>query len=127
LAVAGGACPRCGELTTGVDDVIEELAAKVTADGGSVQPVRVSVAPIDVAARRRVPPPGARPFPPRPRRARAAGAGGAPWVPGGDDQVGHYGSCRLWSLIIRWSPTSSRSCGTSPRRLPRSAGSPTNW
>ena len=57
LAVAGGACPACGELTIGVDDVLEELAVKVTADGGSVQPVRGSVAPIDVAARRRFPAP----------------------------------------------------------------------
>jgi hypothetical protein len=55
LAVAGGACPACGELTIAVDDVIEELAVKVTEDGGSVQPVRGSVAPIDVAARRRFP------------------------------------------------------------------------
>jgi hypothetical protein len=36
-----------------VDDVLEELAVRVTQDGGSVQPVRGSVAPIDVAARRR--------------------------------------------------------------------------
>ncbi len=57
LAVAGGACPACGELTVPVDDVIEELAVKVTEDGGSVQPVRGSVAPIDVAARRRFPAP----------------------------------------------------------------------
>jgi hypothetical protein len=55
LSVAGGACPGCGELTVGVDDVIEELAVKVTEDGGSVQPVRGSVAPIDIAARRRFP------------------------------------------------------------------------
>jgi len=58
LAVAGGACPACGELTVPVDDVIEELAVKVTKDGGSVQQVRGSVAPIDVAARRRFPAPG---------------------------------------------------------------------
>jgi hypothetical protein len=58
LAVAGGACPACGELTAPVDDVIEELAVKVTEDGGSVQLVRGSVAPIDVAARRRFPAPG---------------------------------------------------------------------
>jgi peptide chain release factor subunit 1 len=57
LAVTGGACPACGELTSPVDDVIEELVAKVTEDGGSVQPVRGSVAPIDVAARRRFPAP----------------------------------------------------------------------
>jgi hypothetical protein len=57
LAVAGGACPACGELTVGVDDVLEELAVRVTQDGGSVQPVRGSVAPIDVAARRRFPAP----------------------------------------------------------------------
>jgi hypothetical protein len=57
LAVAGGACPACGELTIAVDDVIEELAVKVTADGGIVQPVRGSVAPIDLAARRRFPAP----------------------------------------------------------------------
>jgi hypothetical protein len=55
LAVAGGACPACGELTVPVDDVIEELAVKVTEDGGSVQLVRGSVAPVDVAARRRFP------------------------------------------------------------------------
>ena len=58
LAVASGACPACGELTVGVDDVIEELAVKVTEDGGSVQLVRGSVAPVDVAARRRFPAPG---------------------------------------------------------------------
>jgi peptide chain release factor subunit 1 len=58
LAVAGGACPACGELTVPVDDVLEELAVKVTEDGGSVQLVRGSVAPIDVAARRRFPVPG---------------------------------------------------------------------
>jgi peptide chain release factor subunit 1 len=58
LSVAGGACPGCGELSVPVDDVIEELAVKVTKDGGSVQPVRGSVAPIDLAARRRFPAPG---------------------------------------------------------------------
>jgi peptide chain release factor subunit 1 len=58
LAVAGGACAACGELTVPVDDVLEELAVKVTEDGGSVQLVRGSVAPIDVAARRRFPAPG---------------------------------------------------------------------
>lgn len=57
LSVAGGACPACGELTELVDDVLEELAVKVTRDGGDVQPVRGSVAPIDVAARRRFPAP----------------------------------------------------------------------
>ena len=57
LAVTGGACPKCGELTVPVDDVIEELAVNVTEDGGSVQPVRGSAAPIDVAARRRFPAP----------------------------------------------------------------------
>jgi hypothetical protein len=58
LSVAGGACAGCGELSVPVDDVLEELAVKVTEDGGSVQPVRGSVAPIDVAARRRFPAPG---------------------------------------------------------------------
>jgi hypothetical protein len=58
LSVAGGACAGCGELSVPVDDVIEELAVKVTEDGGSVQPVRGSVAPIDLAARRRFPAPG---------------------------------------------------------------------
>jgi hypothetical protein len=58
LSVAGGACAGCGELNVPVDDVLEELAVKVTEDGGSVQPVRGSVAPIDVAARRRFPAPG---------------------------------------------------------------------
>ena len=42
-------------------------------------------------------------------------------------RLGHYPSCTLWLSIIRWSPTSSRFCGTPPRRLPRSGGSPTNW
>lgn len=57
LSVAGGACPACGELTEPVEDVLEELAVKVTRDGGDVQPVRGSVAPVDVAARRRFPAP----------------------------------------------------------------------
>jgi peptide subunit release factor 1 (eRF1) len=57
LAVSGGACPVCGELTMPVDDVIEALAVKVTAEGGIVQPVRGSAAPMDVAARRRFPAP----------------------------------------------------------------------
>lgn len=55
LAVAGGACPVCGEQTSAVPDVIEELAVKVTGDGGTVEPVRGDGALAGVAARRRFP------------------------------------------------------------------------
>jgi peptide subunit release factor 1 (eRF1) len=58
LAVAEGSCPACGQPTRAVGDVIEELAVKVTEDGGSVQPVRGAGVLVDVAARRRFPGPG---------------------------------------------------------------------
>jgi peptide chain release factor subunit 1 len=53
LAAAGGACPVCGAPTAAVPDVIEELAVKVTGDGGTVEPIRSDGALTDVAARRR--------------------------------------------------------------------------
>ena len=55
LAAAGGACPVCGGPTTAVPDVIEELAVKVTEDGGTVEPVRSDGTAAMVAARRRFP------------------------------------------------------------------------
>lgn len=55
LAAAAGPCPVCGEQTRPVPDVIEELAVKVTGDGGTVEPVRGDRAPASVAARRRFP------------------------------------------------------------------------
>lgn len=55
LAVAAAACPACGAATRPVGDVIEELAVKVTRDGGSVQPVRSNSALRQIAARRRFP------------------------------------------------------------------------
>jgi hypothetical protein len=55
LAVTGDGCPACGAATQPVGDVIEELAVKVTQDGGSVQPVRSSSVLREVAARRRFP------------------------------------------------------------------------
>ena len=55
LALAGGPCRACGAATDPVGDVIEELAVKVTEDGGSVQPVRAGEVLTDVAARRRFP------------------------------------------------------------------------
>ena len=58
LAVATGSCEVCGGTTHAVPDVIEELAVKVTNDGGSVEPVRATGVLEDVAARRRFPPPG---------------------------------------------------------------------
>jgi hypothetical protein len=58
LAVAEGSCAVCGEATHAVPDVIEELAVKVTNDGGIVEPVRAAGIFEDVAARRRFPPPG---------------------------------------------------------------------
>jgi peptide subunit release factor 1 (eRF1) len=57
LSVAGGACPLCGGPVRPVPDVIEELAVKVTMDGGTVEPVRGN-GTAAVAARRRFPPPG---------------------------------------------------------------------
>lgn len=58
LAVTEGSCVVCGEATHAVPDVIEELAVKVTNDGGCVEPVRATGVLEDVAARRRFPPPG---------------------------------------------------------------------
>ena len=58
LAVTEGSCEVCGAATHAVPDVIEELAVKVTNDGGSVEPLRVAGVLEDVAARRRFPPPG---------------------------------------------------------------------
>jgi peptide chain release factor subunit 1 len=55
LAVAGATCPACGAATEPVEDVIEELAVKVTQDGGSVQAVRGATALRQIAARRRFP------------------------------------------------------------------------
>ncbi len=57
LAVAEGVCRACGGPTRQVGDVIEELAVKVTQDGGDVQPVRDTGVLADVAARRRFPAP----------------------------------------------------------------------
>jgi peptide subunit release factor 1 (eRF1) len=57
LTLAAGDCPDCGAATGPVADVIEELAVKVTEDGGSVWPVRGNGAPWGVAARRRFPAP----------------------------------------------------------------------
>lgn len=56
LAVAGGSCQICGGPTEPVPDVIEELAVKVSQDGGSVEPVRDTAVLADVAAQRRFPP-----------------------------------------------------------------------
>jgi peptide chain release factor subunit 1 len=55
LAAAGGSCSVCGGPTSEVADVIEELAVKVTGDGGTVEPVREPRVLTDVAARRRFP------------------------------------------------------------------------
>jgi peptide subunit release factor 1 (eRF1) len=55
LAVAGGLCGRCGGPTRPVGDVIEELAVRVTEQGGSVHSVRGTEVLTDVAARRRFP------------------------------------------------------------------------
>jgi hypothetical protein len=55
LSAAGGACAVCGAATSAVPDVIEELAVKVTADGGTVEPLRGDGARTEVAARRRFP------------------------------------------------------------------------
>lgn len=55
LAVTGDGCPACGAATQPVGDVIEELAVKVTEDGGSVHPMRSSSVLREVAARRRFP------------------------------------------------------------------------
>lgn len=55
LAQAGGPCPVCGGPTGAVPDVVEELAVRVTEDGGIVEPVRSNGAPAEVAARRRFP------------------------------------------------------------------------
>lgn len=57
LAVAAGPCVACGVPTQEVGDVIEELAVKVTRDGGGFQPVRDIDVPGGVAARRRFPTP----------------------------------------------------------------------
>jgi peptide chain release factor subunit 1 len=57
LAVAAGPCASCGVPTQEVGDVIEELAVKVTRDGGGFQPVRDIDVPGGVAARRRFPSP----------------------------------------------------------------------
>jgi peptide chain release factor subunit 1 len=56
LAVMAGPCGLCGAATRGVGDVIEELAVKVTTEGGGFQPVRPG-ALAEVAARRRFPAP----------------------------------------------------------------------
>lgn len=55
LAASGGACPVCGAPTSAVPDVIEELAVKVTGDGGTVEPIRSGGPLTDVVARRRFP------------------------------------------------------------------------
>jgi peptide chain release factor subunit 1 len=55
LAVAAQACPACGAATQPVGDVIEELAVKVTQEGGSVQAMRGTSALRQIAARRRFP------------------------------------------------------------------------
>jgi len=55
LGVAEPACPACGAATEPVGDVIEELAVKVTQDGGSVQAVRGATVLRQIAARRRFP------------------------------------------------------------------------
>lgn len=52
LAVSAGDCGTCGGPASPVTDVIEELAVKVTLDGGRVHPVRDAT---DVAARCRFP------------------------------------------------------------------------
>ena len=57
LAAAGGACPVCGGPVSPVADVIAELAVRVAAEGGTVEPVRGD-GPAAVAARRRFPAPG---------------------------------------------------------------------
>ncbi len=75
----------------------------------------------------------ARPARPRPREPASRGQGRLGAADFGVTRtrditrLGHYPSCTLWLSIIRWSPTSSRSCGTPRPRLPRSGGSPTNW
>jgi release factor family 10 len=56
LAVLAGPCGVCGDATRGVGDVIEELAVKVTTEGGDFQPVRPDALAY-VAARRRFPAP----------------------------------------------------------------------
>ncbi len=53
LSAAGGACAVCGGPTSAVPDVVEELAVKVTGDGGTVEPVRDSGTRTGLAARRR--------------------------------------------------------------------------
>ncbi|HEV2375400.1 MAG TPA: hypothetical protein VGS19_24970 [Streptosporangiaceae bacterium] len=55
LALSDGPCPTCGGPTRFVSDVIEELAVKVTLEGGSMEPVRDADVLGDVAARRRFP------------------------------------------------------------------------
>ncbi|MGE5133800.1 MAG: hypothetical protein ACM32E_12920 [Gemmatimonadota bacterium] len=55
LSAEGGSCPVCGAATSAVPDVIEELAVKVTGDGGTVEPVRGDGTLTEVAARRRFP------------------------------------------------------------------------
>lgn len=55
LAPAVGSCPVCGAPTSAVPDVVEELAVKVTEDGGIVEPVRGDGSIPDVVARRRFP------------------------------------------------------------------------
>ncbi|MBO0775155.1 MAG: hypothetical protein J2P34_02480, partial [Actinobacteria bacterium] len=55
LSAAGGACPVCGAPTSAVPDVVEELAVKVTEDGGTVEPVRGDGTLAALAARRRFP------------------------------------------------------------------------
>jgi peptide subunit release factor 1 (eRF1) len=55
LAVSGGRCVGCGGPTRPVGDVIEELAVRVTEEGGSVHSVRGTEVLTDVAARRRFP------------------------------------------------------------------------
>lgn len=55
LAVAAAACPACGAATQPVGDVIEELAVKVTQEGGSVQAVRGGSVLRQIVARRRFP------------------------------------------------------------------------
>jgi len=55
LTLSEGPCSACGGPTRFVSDVIEELAVKVTLDGGSMEPVRDADVLGDVAARRRFP------------------------------------------------------------------------
>ena len=70
---------------------------------------------------------GHRPHRPPPGTPTAGSTAGAGHRPVRLPYLGHYWSCRLWSLIIRWLRTSSPCCGRRPPRPPRSAAWPTNW